>query len=74
MCALQNHCKYASVMANAGGSSVLKWCIFVLRNRRIMYMVISTTFNTIRPRQNVRYVADDIFIYIFLKENMQLSI
>ena len=31
-------------------------------------------FNTLRPRQNARHFADDIFKYIFLNENVWISI
>ena len=31
-------------------------------------------FNTLRPRQNGRHFPDDIFIYIFLNENVWISI
>ena len=31
-------------------------------------------FNSLRPRQNGRHFADDIFIYIFLNENIWISI
>ena len=30
--------------------------------------------NTLRPRQNGRHFADNIFKYIFLNENVQISI
>ena len=32
------------------------------------------SFNTLRPRQNGRHFADDIFKCIFLKENVRISI
>ena len=31
-------------------------------------------FNTLRPRQNGRLFADDIFKYIFVNENVRISI
>ena len=33
-----------------------------------------STFNTLRPRQNGRHFPDDIFEYIFLKENVLIPI
>ena len=33
-----------------------------------------TTFNTLRPRQNGRYFADDIFTCIFLNEDIWISL
>ena len=34
----------------------------------------NSAFNTLRPRQNGRHFADDIFKYIFLNENVWISI
>ena len=34
----------------------------------------SYSFNSLRPRQNGRYFPDDIFKYIFLNENVWISI
>ena len=34
----------------------------------------SSVFNTLRPRQNGRHFADDIFKYIFVNENVLISI
>ena len=34
----------------------------------------STKFNTLRPRKNYHYFADDIFKCIFLNENIWISI
>ena len=34
----------------------------------------SATFNTLRPRQNGRHLLDDIFKWIFLNENVWISI
>ena len=35
---------------------------------------VSMRFNTLRPRQNVRHFADDIFKCIFLNENVGISL
>ena len=37
-------------------------------------MNIKITFNTLRPRQNGRHFADDIFKCIFLNENVSIAI
>ena len=34
----------------------------------------SSGLNTLRPRQNGRYFADNIFKYVFLNENVWISI
>ena len=36
--------------------------------------ITNTTLNTLRPRQNGRHFADDIFKLIFLNENVWISI
>ena len=36
--------------------------------------IISTLFNSLRPRQNGRHFADDIFKWIFLNENVWIPI
>ena len=38
------------------------------------FNILSTLFNTLRPRQNRRHLPDDIFICIFLNENVWISI
>ena len=40
--------------------------------RKMLWIVIS--FNTLRPRQNGRHFPDDIFKWIFLNENVWISI
>ena len=50
----------------ASASVVLTvWNILMLRNG----CKCKCSFNTLRPRQNVRHFPDDIFIFIFLNEN-----
>ena len=39
-----------------------------------MYLENGFDFNTLRPRQDGRHFADDIFKYIFLNENASISI
>ena len=39
-----------------------------------MFLQILYCFNTLRPRQNGRHFADDIFKYIFLNENVWIII
>ena len=38
------------------------------------YVISHTMFNTLRPRQNGRHLADDIFKWIFLNENIWISL
>ena len=40
----------------------------------IMWILLLSIFNTLRPRQNGRYFADDTFKPIFLNENIRISI
>ena len=51
---------------------VISW-MFLLFPECSFYIVLSS-FNTLRPRQNGRHFADDIFKCIFLKENVRISI
>ena len=37
-------------------------------------MFLMEAFNTLRPRQNGRYLPDDIFEFILLNENVWISI
>ena len=45
----------------------MKGCASTLQN-------VSSSFNTLRPRQNGRYFADDTFKLIFFNENVGISI
>ena len=38
------------------------------------FQILTQTFDTLRPRQNGRHFADDIFKCIFLNENVWISI
>ena len=51
-----------TAMANQGVLSV--WC----------WVIPGASFNTLRPRQNGRHFPDDIFKWIFLNENVWISI
>ena len=42
--------------------------------RNSAYLLIRHGFNTLRPRQNGRHFPDDIFKWIFLNENVWISI
>ena len=46
------------------------------KNRYIIHYVKPTAqlFNTLRPRQNGRHFADDIFKWIFVNENIWIPI
>ena len=42
--------------------------------RKIAHILLTTFFNTLRPRRNGHHFADDIFKCIFLNENISISI
>ena len=48
---------------------VMAWCLMTPHHYLTQYWV-----NTLRPRQNGRHFADDIFKCIFLNENTSISI
>ena len=41
---------------------------------RIALLTMDSSFNTLRPGQNGRHFADDIFKRIFLNKNVRISI
>ena len=49
------------------------WLTMLQRNKNTNY-TIRCSFNSLRPRQNRRHFADDIFKCIFLNENVDISI
>ena len=49
--------------------------IVIIYFRRLSYWrCLPSCFNTLRPRQNRRYFADDIFKFIFLNENAWIAL
>ena len=40
----------------------------------LIHILISFSFNPLRPRQNRRHFADDVFKCIFLNENVRIAI
>ena len=59
---------------------VIEWCVESHANHSIcmchgwLYLHRRNTLNTLRPRQNGRHFADDVFKCIFLNENIWISI
>ena len=56
------------------GKSSGNWLIFSSHTLWLMLLPIHAGINTLRPRQNGRHFADDIFKCIFLNENTSISI
>ena len=46
----------------------------ISKNLIRQFFELNRVFNTLRPRQNGRHFADDIFKYIFLNENAWISL
>ena len=82
----QQHCWWFQYLVLAAVSPLLSWiyCNLALNHRhRLSYAIIFSTcnhlsvtwiLNTLRPTQNCRHFADDIFKYIFLNENVWISL
>ena len=60
------------IQIDGGGTST--WVVHVRTYPNTSVSRPSPTFNSSTPRQNGRHFADDIFICIFLTENVQISI
>ena len=55
--------------------SIYTWSFQVAQGGVSLHLISSTNeFNTLRPRQNGRHFPDDIFKWIFLNENVWISI
>ena len=82
----QQHCWWFQYLVLAAVSPLLSWiyCNLALNHRhRLSYAIIFSTchhlsvtwiLNTLRPTQNCRHFADDIFKYIFLNDNVWISL
>ena len=46
----------------------------MIDNVKVLYIETSVLINTLRPRQNGRHFSDNIFKWIFLNENVWISI
>ena len=54
--------------------NVLRKVLSDIKLCRKRIIICCVTFNTLRPRQNCRHFADDIFKCVFLIENLWISL
>ena len=70
----QMHEWYQEIIGLGNGLASVRCQATDWNNTELLSMASNPGFNTLRPRQNRRHYADDIFKSIFLNENARISL